>query len=154
MFSLQSNEGTTVKYISILYRYGQSYITKRLEFLNIGSGQYVFLMTLYRKGIISQEELSNHLKIDKGTTAKALKKLEEDGYIVRNVDSRDKRAYCIHLTSKALDIIPLIQAASKDWETIITSGLQENESQRVEQVLRHMAENAYNFKIEDEETEA
>ncbi|WP_068965826.1 MarR family transcriptional regulator [Desulfosporosinus sp. BG] len=148
---MKSNEGSIVRCISILYRYGQSYIAKRLEYLNIGSGQYVFLMTLFRKGGISQEELSNHLKIDKGTTAKAIKKLEEEGYLVRNPDLRDKRAYKISLTPKALEVIPAIQAAAKDWENLITSGLSEEESSRVEQILQRMAENTCHFKIEDEE---
>lgn len=148
-----NNEGSIGQYISILYRYGQSYITKRLEFLNIGSGQYVFLMKLYRKGGISQEELSSYLKIDKGTTAKAIKKLEDEGYLVRDIDLRDKRAYRIFLTPKALDVIPTIQVAAKDWKNIITSGLSEEESLWIEQILHKMAVNAYYYKVEDEETE-
>ena len=153
MHILKNNEGSIIRYISILYRYGQSYITKRLGALNIGSGQYVFLMALYRKGGISQEELSSYLKIDKGTTAKAIRKLEEEEYLIRDIDLRDKRAYRISLTSKALDVIPIIQAAAGDWENIITSGLSEEESLWVERILHKMAENAYYVKVEDEETE-
>ena len=149
---MKDNEVSIVQYISILYRNGQSYFTKRLGSLNIGSGQYVFLMTLYRKGGISQEELSSYLKIDKGTTAKAIRKLEDEGYLVRNIDLKDKRAYKIFLTPKALDVIPTIQVATKDWENIITSGLSEEESLWVEQILHKMAHNAYYIKSEDEET--
>jgi DNA-binding MarR family transcriptional regulator len=153
MHILKNNEGSIIRYISILYRYGQSYITKRLGALNIGSGQYVFLMALYRKGGISQEELSSYLKIDKGTTAKAIRKLEDEGYLVRNIDLRDKRAYRIFLTPKALNVIPTIQGATKDWENIITSGLSEEESLWVERILQKMAQNAYYIKMENEETE-
>lgn len=148
---MKNNEGSIVRCISVLYRYGQSYITKRLEYLNISSGQYVFLMTLYRKGGISQEELSSYLKIDKGTTAKAIKKLEDEGYVERKIDLRDKRAYKVNLTPKALEVIPAIQAASKEWENIITSGFSEEEIPRVKKVIQRMAENAHNFKVEDEE---
>ncbi len=153
MFVLNNTEGSIVRHISILYRYAQSYITKRLGSLNIGSGQYVFLTTLYRKGGISQEDLSNYLRIDKGTTTKAIRKLEDQGYLVRDIDVRDKRAYKISLTPKALDVIPAIQAAAKDWENIITSGLSKEESLLVEEILQKMAGNAYHFKAEDEETE-
>jgi len=150
---LKNNEGSIVRYISILYRYGQSYITKRLESLNIGSGQYGFLMTLYLKGGINQEELSCYLKIDKGTTAKAIRKLEDEGYLVRDIDLKDKRAYKISLTPKALEVIPVIQAAAKDWENIITSGLSKEESLLVEEVLYKMAEKAYYIKENSEENE-
>ena len=153
MLILKNNEGSIIRYISILYRYGQSYITKRLGALNIGSGQYVFLMTLYRKDGISQEELSSYLKIDKGTTAKAIKKLEEEEYLIRDIDLRDKRAYRISLTSKALEVIPIIQAAAGDWENIITSGLSEEESLCIERILQKMAQNTYYIKVEDKETE-
>lgn len=148
---MENNESSIARYISILYRYGQSYFAKRLEFLNIGSGQYVFLMTLFRKGEISQEELSNYLKIDKGTTAKAIKKLEYEGYLLREIDIRDRRAYKISLTQKAFEAIPSIQAAAKDWEKILTSGVSETERLLVEQAFQKMAENAYKFKLEDEE---
>ena len=150
---MKNKECSIVQYISILYRNGQSYFAKRLGSLNIGSGQYVFLMTLYRKGGISQEELSSYLKIDKGTTAKAIRKLEDEGYLVRDIDLRDKRAYRIFLTPKALDVIPTIQGAAKDWENVITSGLSEEESLWVERILHKMAENAYYVKVEDKETE-
>ncbi|WP_407309252.1 MarR family winged helix-turn-helix transcriptional regulator [Desulfosporosinus sp. SB140] len=138
------------RYISILYRYGKSHIAKRLESLNIGSG-YIFLMTLYRQGGISQEELSNFLKMDKGTTAKAIKKLEDEGYLIREIDVNDRRAYNVFLTPKGLDVIPKIQSAIKDWERIITSGFTEEEVYMSEQILYKMAENAANFKVEDEE---
>lgn len=146
-----NNESSIVRHISVLYRYGQSYIAKRLELFNIGSGQYVFLMALYRKGGISQEELSNYLKIDKGTTAKAIKKLEEEGYLVRDIDLRDKRAYKVFLTPKALEVIPTIKAVSQDWKKVIMSDFSEEESLWVEKIFQRMSENAYYFKAEDEE---
>ncbi len=110
-------------------------------------------MTLYLKGGINQEELSCYLKIDKGTTAKAIRKLEDEGYLVRDIDLKDKRAYKISLTPKALEVIPVIQAAAKDWENIITSGLSKEESLLVEEVLYKMAEKAYYIKENSEENE-
>ncbi|HWJ03616.1 MAG TPA: MarR family transcriptional regulator, partial [Verrucomicrobiae bacterium] len=92
MLLLTNSEGSIRRDISTLYRYGQAYIAKRIGALDIGSGQYIFLMTLFRKGGISQEELSCYLRIDKGTTAKAIKKLEDGGYIKRETDLKDKRA--------------------------------------------------------------
>ena len=111
---MNDNQSSIGRPISILYRYGQSYTSKKLEAYNIGSGQYIFLLALYRNDGISQEELSAYLKIDKATTAKAVKKLIEAGYIRRDIDSSDKRAYKVFLTAKARDVIPVIQAAAKN----------------------------------------
>jgi DNA-binding MarR family transcriptional regulator len=137
--SLPSSIG---RQISILYRYGQCYISKKLETYNIGSGQYIFLSTLYQNGGISQEELSVYLKIDKATTAKAVKKLIEAGYIRRDIDSSDKRAYKVFLTTKAMAVIPVVQEAVKKWENMVSSGLTEEEKRLIEELLHKMAQNA------------
>jgi DNA-binding MarR family transcriptional regulator len=148
---MKNNEHSIGRCLSILYRYGQNYVSKKLETYNIGSGQYVLLLTLFRNKGVSQEELSDHLKIDKATTAKAIKKLEEDGYIFRDIDSNDKRAYKVFLTQKGFEIIPIVQKAIKSWESILESGLTKNENDLIEQLLNRMAKNAYDFKENNEE---
>ena len=44
---------------------------------------------------IKQEEMASSLNIDKGTTARAIKKLEEEGYIYRQKDKEDNRAQLV-----------------------------------------------------------
>lgn len=134
------------RWISILYRYRQNYLGKRLEPLNIGSGQYFFLLVLSKNNYLSQEELSDFLKIDKATTAKAVKKLEDEGYVARNVDATDKRVYQVYLTRKGREILPIIEKFIKDWEKLVTTGLSESESQLIEGLLGKMAQNACQIK--------
>ena len=149
---MNDNQSSIGRQISILYRYGQSYISKKLETYNIGSGQYIFLSALERNDGISQEELSAYLKIDKATTAKAVKKLIEDGYIRRDIDSSDKRAYKVFLTPKAMAVIPFVQEAARNWENKVNSGLTEEEKRLIEELLHKMAQNACQMKVNLEET--
>ncbi|HZW83035.1 MAG TPA: MarR family transcriptional regulator [Candidatus Deferrimicrobium sp.] len=142
---MSNDEASIRRNISTLYRYGQAYIARRIESTNIGSGQYIFLTTLYRMGGVSQEELSCYLQIDKGTTAKAIKKLEAGGYLVREIDLKDKRAYKIFLTQKGLDLVPTIQAEVEQWEKLITSGISDEEKKCIERILHKMAHNAHNL---------
>lgn len=139
---MSGNSSSIGRWISILYRYRQNYLGKKLDPYNIGCGQHIFLMVLSKNNGVSQEELSEHLKIDKATTAKAIKKLEDEGYVVRDIDAMDKRAYQVFLTHKALDVIPVIEEAVKDWEKLITAGLSESERTLVEELLGKMAQNA------------
>lgn len=134
------------RWISILHRYRQNYLSKRLEPFNIGSGQYLFLLVLSKNNGISQEGLSNYLKIDKATTAKAIKKLAKDGYVTRAVDTTDKRAYQVYLTQKGWELLPLIEKYIYDWEKLVTVGFTENESQLLEVLLEKMAQNACQIK--------
>lgn len=139
-------EGSIGRWISILYRYRQNYIGKKLASYKIGSGQYFFLLVLAKNNGISQEELSDYLKIDKATTAKAIKKLEDEGYVIRDVDAMDKRAYQVFLTQKGLKMIPIIEKVIADWEKLITADFSESESCLLEGVLEKMARNAYQIK--------
>ena len=139
---MNSGEHLIGRWISILFRCGQGFANKRFEKFNFGSGQYIFLLNLYRKDGISQEEISEHLKIDKATTAKALKRLESDGYITRTVDEFDKRAYKVYITQKALDIKKEFMDTVRDWNNILASGLTNDEKEIVLKILKKMSENA------------
>ncbi|MCL4385262.1 MAG: MarR family transcriptional regulator [Cyanobacteria bacterium] len=137
------NKHSITKWISILYRYGQSHISRQLSSYNIGSGQYIFLIALYKRDGISQEELSDHLKIEKATTAKAIKRLEKEGYIKKDINSSDKRAYKIFLTQKALDVKPVIFKLLKDWSDFLMTGFTEDEKKVIFNLMERMANNAF-----------
>lgn len=92
------------KKIAQIYRNNLIALSKDFANLKLGAGQYVFLAQLFETDGINQEELSEILKIDKANTARALKKLEEEGYIRRERDLYDKRAYKVYITNKALEI--------------------------------------------------
>ncbi|WP_243466358.1 MFS transporter [Methanosarcina mazei] len=53
------------------------------------------------------ESLSDYLKIDKGTTARAIQKLVDEGYVFRQRDEKDRRSYRVFLTEKGKKLEPL-----------------------------------------------
>lgn len=132
--------------VSILYRFGHSFLNKKLEQFGIAGGQHVILLTIFRNSGIKQEDLSCYLKIDKGSIAKSIKKLEDEGYIERHVDLDDKRAYKLYLTRKGSEIIPVVQEIAGNWEDMIVSDLSDSEKQTIQQLLNKMAIKAYNLK--------
>ena len=139
-----SNEENLIgKCISVLYRCRKSYAGRMLEPYGISGCQYLFLMTLSKNNGASQEKLSDLLKIDKTTTAKAIKKLEENGFVLRDIDFDDKRAYKVFLTQKAVDIIPHIKETMNKWESIVISDISEQERALLEKLLKTMADKAY-----------
>lgn len=139
---MSENKNSLARWISLLHRYGHIYVGKQLKEYNISKGQYIFLNALYKQEGISQEKLSDYLKIDKGTTAKAIKKLEEEAYVIRKVDVKDKRAYNIYLTEKAMKIKPIVRKAMTDWIDILYSGFSEEEKELSIALLDRMGENA------------
>jgi DNA-binding MarR family transcriptional regulator len=133
------------RWVSLLYRYGQMYIGDKLKHTEIGKGQHIFLNALYKADGLSQEELSAYLKIDKGTTAKALKKLEELGYVTRQVRDEDKRCYQVFLTDKALGIKEEVRNILMDWRKALAAGFSEEEERLAFEILEKMGINAAQF---------
>lgn len=142
---MNENKNSVARWISLLHRHGHIYVGRQLKQYNISKGQYIFLNALYKEDGIRQEQLSNHLKIDKGTTAKAIKKLEDDNYIIRTVDGKDKRAYNVYLTEKAFKMKPMVRKAMMGWTDILFSGFSEKEKQTCLSLLERMGENASVF---------
>jgi DNA-binding MarR family transcriptional regulator len=129
------------RYISILYRSGKMYINNKFEKYNIGNGQYLFLLSLSHNEGVTQEEMSCKLFIDKGTTAKAIKRLEDEGYVKRSVDDKDKRAYKVYLTEEGRKVTAEISEVLHDWNDILTSGFTEEEKGIALNLLQRMLEN-------------
>ena len=129
------------KYISQLYRKGSVFINKEVSEYGIGSGQFMFLLELYINDGKNQEEIAETLKIDKGTTARALKKLEEQGFVTRIKDENDKRSNKIYLNDKAKDVRDCVLDVLNDWNKEITKSLTEEEEEMLKSLLEKVCKN-------------
>lgn len=129
------------KYISQIYRKGRIFIGKGLEKYNIGQGQFMFLLELYIEDGRNQEELAEVLKIDKGTTARAIKKLEENGFIRREKDERDKRSNKVYLTETGKDMKDRIFFILNQWDKKMSDQLNEEEKELMINLLRKVCSN-------------
>ena len=141
---MNSNNEYLGNYISLIHRQANAFFTKEFSKFGFGSGQYMFMIHLYKNDGISQESLSELVNIDKGTTAKAIKKLEELNFIVRSKDSKDKRINRIYLTSKALDIKNDFFSVLTKWENILTNELSPDEISIGLNILNKLSKNVIN----------
>ncbi len=124
------------QYISAIYRHLQMIINAQLEPYNIGSGQYIFLMAIHRMKGVSQKRLSEELLIDKTTTAKAMLKLEEEGYIDRKIHPDDKRVNQLFLTEKGKHIMPVVGDTLSNLVNLSRQGISEEESSELIRLLK------------------
>ena len=129
------------KYIAQLYCNGSVFINKEVSEYGIGSGQFMFLLELYINDGKNQEEIAETLKIDKGTTARALKKLEEQGFVTRIKDENDKRSNKIYLNDKAKDVRDGVLDVLNDWNKEITKSLTEEEEEMLKSLLEKVCKN-------------
>lgn len=90
--------------IAHIYRSQLAYMAKELETYRVGSGQFEFLLFLYYRDGVSQEILAKLLKVSKATSARAIRDLEKEGYVRRQRDENDNRAYKVYLTEKGKEM--------------------------------------------------
>ncbi|WP_229394504.1 MarR family transcriptional regulator [Methanosarcina sp. DH1] len=65
-------------------------------------------MVLYLKDGISQEILAKTLKVSKATSTRSIKNLEKEGYVYRQRDKNDLRAYRVYLTEEGKEVRKVI----------------------------------------------
>jgi DNA-binding MarR family transcriptional regulator len=130
---------------SILYRYRKNYLMKKLEQYGIiGSYPFMILM-IHENGGTNQEQIASYIKTDKAAVTRAIKKLEKEGYIKREPDLTDKRAYQVRLTPKAEALVPEIKKALCEWEQAAVSGIPEDMLPALRRYIKLMADNAVSF---------
>ncbi|MFC3802057.1 MarR family winged helix-turn-helix transcriptional regulator [Cohnella sp. GCM10012308] len=89
----------------------QVMIAAELAPYRIGSGQYIFLMAIASGRSVTQKALSERLLVDKTTTAKAIAKLEAEGYVRREPDPSDNRYQLLDLTEAGRQVVPEVREA-------------------------------------------
>jgi DNA-binding MarR family transcriptional regulator len=80
-----------------------------LEPLGLTYTQYLVMIVLWEKDGISLKELGSKLNLDSGTLTPLLKKLENDGNIVRARDKKDERNLIIHLTDAGRELMTVAE---------------------------------------------
>lgn len=133
------------KHISMIYRFEQMYYDKALQNYHIGGGQQFFLIVIDRHPGINQWELSKVIAMDKGTTAKAVKKLEEEGYITRIPLAGDKRVKQLYITKKAEPLLLEMQKLRQRWRDIVMEGMTLEEISNMEKMVYYAAQRALQY---------
>lgn len=127
--------------VGMLARCIQSISDIKYREIRLQRGQFIFLTRICECPGINLIELSNILKVDKATTTKAIQKLMEENYVLRERNSADKRMWHLFPSSKAQEIYPyIIQEENRNIEICFT-GFSSEEKDAVYQLLKRMRVN-------------
>ncbi|WP_438433012.1 MarR family winged helix-turn-helix transcriptional regulator [Gorillibacterium sp. sgz500922] len=125
--------------LSILHRKNLKNVAKLLQPYGIGGGHhYIYLLNILRAPGINQDKLTDNLRLDKATTARSVKQLEEAGYIEKRTDPDDRRAYQLHPTEKALAFEPTLRDILAQANRRLTRSLTEEEEDQLILLLQKL----------------
>jgi DNA-binding MarR family transcriptional regulator len=128
--------------VSLISRGRSVFLNNRLRPLGLSAGQFPVLALLSREQDITQDRLVRHYRLDKGTIARAVRKLEDGGYIRRTTDPGNRRAVRLFLTRKGERTIPILQAINREWEERVQESLSSSERSALHALMRRTAGNS------------
>lgn len=96
--------------------------------IDLTRGQYLYLVRICENPGIIQEKLAELIKVDRTTTARAIKRLEEKGFVERKVDKQNRKIKLIYPTAKGAAVYPLIIRENEYSNQIALTGFSEEEA--------------------------
>ena len=120
-----------VAWIHNISKNQMKYLNSHIEELDLGH-EMRYIMAIYDNQGLSQDDLVKMFAQSKASIAKSVKKLEDEEYITREVNPKNRRKYMLKTTSKANELVPKIRKISKDWEKEV--GITEDDQEVIERI--------------------
>ncbi|MGL9799847.1 MarR family transcriptional regulator [Enterococcus faecium] len=109
--------------------------------VDLTRGQYLYLVRICENPGIIQEKLAEMIKVDRTTTARAIKKLESNGMIERLEDKENKKIKKLYPTKKGAEIYPFIIRENNYSNAVALNGLSDEEAKQLECLLNKVCKN-------------
>lgn len=104
-------------------------------------GQYLYLVRICENPGIIQEKVAEMIKVDRTTAARAIKKLEMNGFIEKKDDQHNKKINRLFPTEKGKTVYPLIKRENDYSNTVALEGLSEKEVDTIFNLLQRVRKN-------------
>lgn len=109
--------------------------------VDLTRGQYLYLVRICENPGIIQEKLAEMIKVDRTTTARAIKKLESNRMIERLEDKENKKIKKLYPTKKGAEIYPFIIRENNYSNAVALNGLSDEEAKQLEYLLKKVCKN-------------
>jgi DNA-binding MarR family transcriptional regulator len=108
---------------------------------DLTKGQYLYLVRICENPGIIQEKLAEMIKVDRTTAARAIKKLEMNGFIEKRDDSHNQKIKKLFPTDKGKNVYPFIRRENDYSNGIALAGFSEPEIETIFNLLQRVRKN-------------
>lgn len=109
--------------------------------LNLTKGQYLYLVRICEHPGIIQEKLLELIKVDRSTAARAVQKLEANGFIEKREDPQNKKTKKLFPTEKGNAAYPFIKKENIHSDRMAMDGFSEEEKEMAFSLLQRIRKN-------------
>lgn len=104
-------------------------------------GQYLYLVRICENPGIIQEKLAEMIKVDRTTAARAIQKLEMNGFIEKKDDEHNKKINKLFPTAKGRSVFPYIKKENDHSNNVALAGFTESEADSLFHLLQRVRKN-------------
>lgn len=108
---------------------------------DLTKGQYLYLVRICENPGIIQEKLAEMIKVDRTTAARAVQKLEMNGFIEKHDDPSNQKIKKLVPTEKGKTVYPFIIRENDHSNAVALSGLSDNEAETLYNLLQRVRKN-------------
>src|SRR5438067_12574709 len=112
---------------------------RALDDIGISMKGFAALATLVSDGPMSQQRLSQRIRMDPATMVDVIDSLEQSGHIVRRRNPRDRREYALQTTAKGRALLLRAERALTLAESEIVRDLSVRETKLLRELLGRIA---------------
>jgi DNA-binding MarR family transcriptional regulator len=127
------------KLISMIARGQTIYLNNNLNALGINATQMHLLFEISNHCNINQERIASSCNINKGAVARSIKKLEDNGFVVREIDENNRRQNKVSLTEKGRETLTEAIKILNNWENQIIRDKGYVDKELLQKVLKEIA---------------
>ncbi|WP_350301334.1 MarR family winged helix-turn-helix transcriptional regulator [Peribacillus frigoritolerans] len=108
---------------------------------DLTKGQYLYLVRICENPGIIQEKLAEMIKVDRTTAARAIKKLEINGFVEKKEDKHNKKIKKLFPTEKGNNVYPFIKSENDYSNIVALEGFSKREVESISNLLQRVREN-------------
>ena len=108
---------------------------------DLSKGQYLYIVRICENPGIIQEKLAEMIKVDRTTAARAIKKLEMNGFIEKKEDKQNKKIKKLFPTEKGENVYPFIIRENDHSNSVALAGFSEEEAETIFNLLQRIRNN-------------
>ncbi|CAD2074144.1 putative HTH-type transcriptional regulator YybA [Phocicoccus schoeneichii] len=108
---------------------------------DLTKGQYLYIVRICENPGIIQEKLAEMIKVDRTTAARAIKKLEMNGFIEKKEDKHNKKIKKLFPTEKGKKVYSFIKRENDYSNSVALEGFSKREIETIFHLLQRVRKN-------------
>jgi DNA-binding MarR family transcriptional regulator len=139
--------------LSIVARQLRMSFDQSAETCGLTRAQWTLIAVVARYPGATQRIVAEALEVREITAGRLIDRLCEDGYLRRDENPSDRRAYCVHLTAAAEPLLAKLDDLARIHEARIFASFEADALEKLDTLLDRIAQNLSDLRTRQTETQ-